>query len=401
MHHYDMCIVGAGIAGLYAGYEWKKHNTGKIIVIEAGKSAGGRLETARFAGLSVPLGAGIGRLEKDARLLALLEELGLEKRVFPRQVNYIGVGHERVKEQMRALEAGLTEDARQLDFGAYARHTLGRKEARDFIEAMGYTDMVRENAWEVVRHYGLDDNVNVGDGLAHGVGIDWLALTKALVKAIGPKRFLYDTRVTHMTSTDYANANANANATVTVHTPYGHLIAKRVIVAVTAPVLRQLFPRVREYRCLQSQPFVRVYAKFAKASRDMMAERVTAYTVVPKPLQKVIPMDARKGVYMIAYADNASARALKNKLDDTDANRAWFARLLERTLGLTRGSLEISNMRGKYWEDGTHFVKAGASYDAAFWERARNPAQGIRVVGEAVASRDRGWVEGALQTIEE
>ena len=392
MHHYDLCIVGAGIAGLYAGYEWKKRNPkGKIIVLEAGAVAGGRLETARFAGAEIPLGAGIGRLEKDMRLMALLQELGIEKRIFPRLVNYIGVEHENVRNQLRALEAGLTENARALDFGAYARETLGRDQARAFIEAMGYTDMVRENAWEVVRHYGLDDNVANGD--SHGVGVPWLALTKALVKAIGPKRFLYDTRVTHITSN-------GADEHVTVHTPYGHLQAKHVVVAVTAPVLRQLFPRVREYRSLQSQPFLRLYAKFAAASRDIMASRVTAYTVVPKPLQKVIPMDARKGVYMIAYADNASARALKNKIDDTDANRLWFARLLERTLGLTRGSLEISSIRGKFWEGGTHFVKAGATYDAAFWEHARNPAMRIRVVGEAVAARDRGWVEGALESVE-
>ena len=391
MHHYDVCIVGAGIAGLYAGYEWKKRNTGKMIVLEAGPRAGGRLETARFGGADVPLGAGIGRLEKDRLLIALLQELGIEKHVFARHVNYVGVEHEHMHNQLRALGAGLTDEARDMDFGEYARRTLGRDGARAFIEALGYTDMVRENAWEVVRHYGLDDNVEDG---SHGFAVPWLALTKALVKAIGHKRFLYDTRVTHLSASreeDY----------VTVHTPYGHLTAKHVIVAVTAPVLRQLFPRVREYRSLQSQPFLRLYAKFAKESRDVMAARVTAYTVVKKPLQKVIPMDARKGVYMIAYADNAYARALKNKIDDTPANRTWFARLLERTLGLTRGTLEISSMRGKYWEDGTHYAKAGASYDAAFWERARNPAMRIRVVGEAVAAHNRGWVEGALQTIEE
>ena len=42
-----------------------------------------------------------------------------------------------------------------------------------------------------------------------------------------------------------------------------------------------------------------------------MKRYIKGYTIGPGPLQKIIPMDASKGVYMIAYSDNANATFLK------------------------------------------------------------------------------------------
>ena len=57
---YDLCVVGAGVAGLYAAYEWKKRNpNGSFVIVEATTRAGGRILTNKFGGIEVPLGAGI------------------------------------------------------------------------------------------------------------------------------------------------------------------------------------------------------------------------------------------------------------------------------------------------------------------------------------------------------
>ena len=388
MTTYDLCVVGAGVAGLYAAYQWrKKHPSGSVVILEAGERAGGRLETARFGGVDVPLGAGIGRVDKDARLLRLLRELNVPHYPFVRQVEY-GPSVAAINEEhlQRLKDAPPSQKAEA--FGEFARRILGRRDAKALILSMGYTDMVHESSREVMLNYGLDDNYGGGGGFA----VPWQDLTRALVKAIGPRRFIYHTPVTGI-------------AAGRVSTPFGHLSARKVIVATTLPTLRALFPRVREYRFLSSQPFLRVYAKFPVSMRPLMAATVSTYTVVKPPLQKIIPIDAKKGVYMIAYSDNVYANRLVAYTNNTPANCNYFARLLEKTLSLPKWMLKISSIRSKFWEDGTHFVKpeGGGAMKAGFFEGCRYPrgdGGDVMVVGEAVAEHHRGWVEGALESVD-
>ena len=106
---------------------------------------------------------------------------------------------------------------------------------------------------------------------------------------------------------------------------------------------------------------------------------------------------------MIAYADNSSARRLApHATESTTSNCAYFARLVENALGLQPKSLSILSIRSKYWEVGTHYIKSSSqgAVDADFFERARHPQPNVMVVGEAVSERNRGWVEGALESVD-
>ena len=267
---------------------------------------------------------------------------------------------------------------------------------------MGYTDMVRESAREVLENYGLDDNYTLDGRNASVFGVPWQTLVRALVKAIGPKRFLYNTPVIGITD---ALDGTREQCLKIVRTPFGPLAARNVIVATTLPSLIKLFPRVREYRMLQSQPFLRVYAKFPVNMRHILATTVTSYTIVRPPLQTIIPMDVAKGVYMIAYCDNAYSNHLNPFTSNTAGHCAYFARLVEKALGLPKKTLFISNIRAKYWDVGTHFVKPGGGLDrpegaAAFFQKCQRPMPGVQVVGEVVAQHHRGWVEGALESVD-
>ena len=66
-------------------------------------------------------------------------------------------------------------------------------------------------------------------------------------------------------------------------------------------------------------------------------------------------MDASKGVYMIAYADNANATFLKHNLENTSKNRDLFCYLLEKALGMPDKSLELIAIKDYYWAVGTHY----------------------------------------------
>ena len=133
-----------------------------------------------------------------------------------------------------------------------------------------------------------------------------------------------------------------------------------------------------------------------------MKEYVTGYTIVPGPLQKIIPMDPDNGVYMIAYNDNKNALALKNHLKNTAENRELYELLLEKSLGIQNDALHIIALKDYYWPIGTHYYKPlnKELYSSRedFIDKAQHPEKGVLVVGEVVAI-SQGWTEGGLESV--
>ena len=86
-----------------------------------------------------------------------------------------------------------------------------------------------------------------------------------------------------------------------------------IIVATAIDSIRKLLPTENIYRGIKSQPFLRLYGKFSKCSIPIMKQYVKGYTIVPQPLQKIIPMNPDNGVYMIAYNDNKNSKQMSRK----------------------------------------------------------------------------------------
>jgi hypothetical protein len=131
-----------------------------------------------------------------------------------------------------------------------------------------------------------------------------------------------------------------------------------------------------------------------------MKKYVTSYTIVPGPLQKIIPMNPDKGVYMIAYSDNDNALILKDHLENNLENRQLYSELIEKSLGI-REKLSIISIKDYYWPIGTHYyepLKNNFKNRDDFLHEVQHPEKGMLVVGEAV-SRYQGWTEGALESV--
>jgi protoporphyrinogen oxidase len=81
-HIYDICIIGAGIAGLYCARELnRKYPQAKICILEKYKEIGGRTYTfhTNVNGLDISWEAGAGRIHKSHhQVLNLLNEYGIE-----------------------------------------------------------------------------------------------------------------------------------------------------------------------------------------------------------------------------------------------------------------------------------------------------------------------------------
>jgi hypothetical protein len=394
---YDIIIIGSGIAGLYSAYKIKQFNPAlSVLILEKNKKQwiGGRTSNEPFYGTQVVTGAGIVRKNKDHLLVKLIKELNIPYHEFISSHHYITQFKPiNINETMRSLKKEEPTN-KTMTFKQLATKYLGVKKYKQFIVTSGYSDYEKEDAHDTLYNYGMDDNA----GNLTCLSISWKDLVAKLVDQIGSENIKAQQKVIKI------NKISDDQPDFEIETQKGVMYkCSKIIIATTISSLLHLLPSKSSiYKQIHAQPFLRLYAKFSKSSAEIMKEYVKGYTVVEGPLQKIIPMDPDKGVYMIAYSDNASAIILKDHLENTLENRKYFEELLEQTLGIAEGSLIINALLDFYWDEGTHYyepLKGPYKTRTAFINAAQHPDKNILVVGEVV-SKHQGWVEGALESVE-
>jgi hypothetical protein len=401
--HYDIIIIGSGIAGLYSAYKIKKLNPAlSVLILERNKKQwiGGRTSNEPFYGTDVVTGAGIGRKNKDHLLVHLLKELNIPYHEFTSISHYVtDFQPVNINETMRMLKREYKEEEpnKPMTFKDFAIKHLGATKYKQFIITSGYSDYEKEDVFETLYNYGMDDNA----GILPALKISWKELVDKLVLKIGSQNIKAKQNVIKINK---VIDGQHQNCMFEVETQKGITYkCNKIIISTTISSLQHLLPSKSSiYKQIHGQPFLRLYAKFSKSSAEIMKQYVKGYTVVEGPLQKIIPMDPSKGVYMIAYSDNASAVALKDHLENTPENREYFEDLLEQALGMEEGSLKINALLDFYWPIGTHYyepLKGPYKNRTAFINAAQHPDKNILVVGEVV-SKHQGWVEGALESVE-
>lgn len=398
--YYDIIIVGSGMSGLYSAYNIQKMNpqTSFLVLEKFHKQwIGGRTSNEIFYGTQVVTGAGIGRKDTNPLLIKLMKELHLPFSEFYSVMNYSKlfepVDVEKVINHLRVLYKKNT-DLHTLTFKQFFIKMLGIKSYKQFCISAGYTDYENADLYETLYNYGMDDNKGGWTGLY----VPWKKMVHALYDKIGHEHFKFNNNVISIQKI------GEKPCLFQVTTEEGVIYhCNKVIIASTISTIQKLVPdKYGLYKQIHSQTFLRLYGKFTKKSADIMQQYVPDYTIVPGPLQKIIPMDAKKGVYMIAYCDNANALALKDHLKNTPENRALYCDLIEQSLGIPSGSLHLIAIKDFYWPVGTHYyepLRAPFKNRDAFLKEVQHPQKGLLVVGEAV-SRYQGWTEGALESVE-
>lgn len=394
MKEYDIIIIGAGIAGLYTAYKIKKYYPEiTFVILESSpkKWIGGRMGSINFHGTSVVTGAGIGRKKKDYLLIQLLHELHIKYGEFPIHHNFSDNLKDscNVKKIFDYLKAKHPKRSIQKTFKDYAVSILGKDAYSLFVICSGYSDYEKEDSYDVLYHYEFDDNYSHGIGLS----ISWTKLVYSLVGKIGEKNIITSCKVVKiLQNPDHLEIISEKGRVFN---------SKKIIVATTINSVQKLLPKYTIYKDISAQPFLRLYGKFSKDSIPIMQKYVPCYTIVAGPLQKIIPMNPGEGIYMIAYSDNGSAKALKPYLENTSFNRRHLEYLLEKALSIPRGELKLTSILPVYWDDGTHYYKPLSkdySNREEFIDVAQHPTDNILVVGEMVGL-NQGWVEGALDSV--
>ena len=408
MPTHDIIIVGAGIAGLYSAYQILKQapDTSVLILEICPKSEiGGRMGNDLFYGASVVKGAGIGRKKTDVLLASLLKELGIKTHEFTVDhkfspliqdqvvdVNQTVAFLRRIYKSLNPIQNLQTQNPIQT-FKEFATEHLGERLYRQFVLSTGYTDYEDADVYSVLYLYQMDNNASGWTAF----DVPWSELVDQLKIRVGPHRIKTGHEVV---SIHYNDCKFDVLTT----NKQNVFCAKKVIVATRIDTVKRLFPGMPVYKQIQGQPFLYVYAKFNKESAALLKQWVPTYTVVEPPLQKIIPMNPNKGVYMIAYSDNQNATRLKPYLDETrESNKRYFERQLERALGINTNTLHIIAFTSYYWKIGTHYCEPldPTNYRnlQQMLNRAQHPVPGIVVVGEAVSAH-QGWTEGALESVD-
>lgn len=398
MNSLDTIIIGSGIAGLYSAYNIKKYspNTNFLILEKYKKEwIGGRTGNEIFYDTQIVTGAGIGRKGKDKLLFKLLTELELPTTNFLVNPQYSKLIQQIdiTKIMNKLKDEYINLKNKSISFKNFAKTIMGEKLYNNFLISVGYTDYENEDVEETLYHYGMEDNTCCWKAFS----VPWKKMVLKLFNIIGEKQFKFSNNVIKV-----IKVNENPNKFM-VETENGkQYFCNKVIIATTIIGIRQLLPNYQIYNNIEGQPFLRIYGKFSKKSISIMKEYVNGYTILPTSLQKIIPINPDKGIYMIAYNDNNNTITLKNYLENTKINRIFYCELLEKSLGIQSGSLELIAIKAYYWPIGTHYYKPldKNQYISRenFIYKAQRPDKGIIVVGEVV-SRNQGWVEGALKSV--
>jgi hypothetical protein len=399
--YFDIIIIGSGISGLYAAYNIQQMSPNTtFIILEKNKKdyIGGRTGNDFFCGSKIVTGAGIGRKNKDILLINLLNDLEIKYKEYINKINYSKKINEpiNIKETIDILkkEYNNNTSVKPLTFKEFFIKTLGIQLYNKFIISTGYTDYENADAYDTLYNYGMDDNAS--DMVA--MSVPWKKLIKTLCIKIGTKHIKPLSNVIKVSKVQKNPClfEIKLDNGVIYH-------SNKVIISTNIEGIQKLLPNNNlVYKEIVGQPFLRLYAKFSINSREIMKNYIKYYTVVPGPLQKIIPINRNKGIYMIAYSDNESALTLKSHLENNEKNRDYFAKLIEKALDINNASLKINVIKSYYWNIGTHYYKP---LNNIFFNRnnfikiAQHPMDCMLVVGEAV-SKDQGWVEGALNSVQ-
>ena len=394
MNNYNNIIIGAGIAGLYTAYNIKKiYPNETFIILEQSNRIGGRVGSVNFYGVPISIGAGIGRYEKDILLKKLLKELKISFNKFTvdSQFSKVWKTHCDTVQIIKLLKQKYRKQKENTTFKKFALSKIDKKLYDCFRKSSAYSDFENEDVFEVLYHYGLDDNINGWIGMS----IDWNLLLTKLSENVELSNIKLKCPVNKI----------NSNGNFEVFTDVGKYTGNKIFIATDIDTVKKLLitPECKKiYKQIHGQPFLRIYGKFSGESKKIMNDYLEKTTIVETLLYRIIPINKIKGVYMIAYTDNIGANYIYN-LIKTDKNYIKLENLLKISLDVPNDfNLIIDDIVAYYWKCGTHYYEPldnSFSSRIKFINKAQNPEKNIYVVGEAV-SRQQGWIEGALSSVD-
>ena len=315
---YDICIIGAGISGLYCARELKKlYPTAKICVLEKYKFIGGRISTFRknIPGIGhIQWEAGAGRIHNSHHnTLELLKEYGLETIPIPNdlewrtpEVNYpIEFSH--YIKNIEPISQVKNEILRNHTLKNLIEEILDKNEAKQLIETYEYRselDTLRaDKALSVLlKEIGNDSGfVVVKQGFSSLIGA-----LKRSVEAMGIDILREHEVLDIIWSNNIHDVLVNNTKSIR---------ALNVVITLPRNIVAGLpcFKGLPILKQVKMRPLVRIYVVFPKVNGKVWFEDVKKF-ISPTKNRFVIPMNSKQGTMMISYTDGKDAEYWMNRI---------------------------------------------------------------------------------------
>jgi len=328
---YDICIIGAGIAGLYCARELqRKMPKAKICILEKYKQIGGRTYTyhTKVNGMDISWEAGAGRIHKSHhQVLALLKEYGIDTIPIGGKIDWRTTKTPGVAESIDFLQLfenmGIPqlpdESLESMTVKQILEKTMGAKKTQDLMDRYEYRselDTLRaSNAL-----YSLYHELGSHDGFCVLKGGFSLLIEK--IKADIP-------RVDFLLEHEMLDIKKEDSYVVLVKSKKP-IHAKKVIVAIPRNDLAEIpcFKGLPILEQVKMRPLVRMYAVFPLVPDGAWFAGMNKF-VCDLPIRYVIPMDSSKGTIMISYTDGPEAEQwiAKAKKSETVVQKEVMAQI--------------------------------------------------------------------------
>ena len=300
---YDICIIGAGIAGLYCAREIQKKMPGaRICILEKFKEIGGRAYTFHTTvnGLHISWEAGAGRIHKSHHnVFKLLKEYNIDTIPITGGIEWrTSEGSETIEfsKLLRNLELHRIpeKDLESKTLKEIFTEIMGIKKAQDFMNRYEYRSEVdtlkASKALESLQHeLGHQEGFSVLKG-------GFSLLIEKLKGSIPNVDILTEHEVTDIQATSILLKGKKA------------ITASKIIVAVQRDAAIKLpclagLPIMNQ---VKMRPLVRMYAVFPLEDGKAWFAGIKKF-LCDLPIRYVLPMDPTKGTIMISYTDGPEA----------------------------------------------------------------------------------------------
>ena len=368
-----IAIIGSGIAGLFSGLTMKNRlECSEITIFEKNNRIGGRIKMDNFEGQEIIAGAGIGR-KQDRLLYNLCKNLNVTINEYPANFEHTSKPIDIVK-ILSILKSNFHDLNRNKEnFKEFATKILGKEIYNEFVFSTGETDYEKADVVDTIFDYGFENYTSAGfDAFL----IKWSELLKSFENLLKDDIKL---------NRNVKKISVQSDGKIKINNE----IFDKVILATPVNVIRKLLPKMKIFKNIEGQPFVRLYVKL-----DKKLNVSKTFIKTTKPFQKIIVANEKKFIYQISYSDNKIANRW-TKVEN-------IPKVVENgILKIFKQKVKVLKHKLIYWENGTHYFKPlpkEFNNREEFLEICQNPEKNIFCVGEAF-SRNQGWSEGALESV--
>lgn len=405
MKEYDICILGAGIAGLYCARELsKRYPESKICILEKYKFIGGRISTFRNADLDISWEAGAGRIHKSHHMvLSMLKEYKLPVYPMTPGIDYRTSVRVEPVEFGRYLET--VSSIKQLPnlhsttIKKVLEKTLGKSRTTELIDRYEYRselDTLRaDNALDL-----LGKEIGHQGGF-YGVKGGFSSLIGALKDDIEAKG-VEILRSHEVLTIDKAVKDSTYRVILKEKSP---VRASKVIVALPRDAVAQIkcFQNLHILKQVKMRPLLRIYAVFPIHKGTPWFQDIKKF-ICDLPIRYVIPIDATKGTMMISYTDGNNALYWMDRI-----TRLGEGHVVDECVKQLRSlfpRIEIPDpiyYKSHAWNDGcSYWLPSSNGYDSLIESKKSliplpDSMPEVYMCGESWADH-QCWVESALET---